>query len=397
MKNKEKKRIALIGSTGSIGTQCLQVVDSLPEKFEIIGITAMTNFKLLAKQIIKYKPKYVCIAPEKRAELERELKESSFKANFEYAEIADIVRREEIDLVVVGVPGFASCEPVFNAVQAGKEIAVASKEAILCLGKLLFEEAEKKKAKILPVDSEHSSLWKLIDSYPRENIKKVYITASGGPFWKHDKSKIENAPYEEVIKHPVWNMGVKITVDSALLINKAFEIIEASYLFSIPAEKIGVKIHPEAIVHSAIELKDGTFIMSAHFPDMRIPIMYAMLYPYVEDIPFEIPSIWEKPLNFFEPDFERFPSLLLGWRCAKLKEPFPCILVSADEVAVEYFISRKIRFWDIYTIVEKTVSYFEKNRDELPSPMMSIEDVKKIYEISKKKAKEIADSITKKT
>jgi 1-deoxy-D-xylulose-5-phosphate reductoisomerase len=186
-------------------------------------------------------------------------------------------------------------------------------------------------------------------------------------------------------------MGTKITVDSASLMNKAFEIIEACYLFSLEPEKVSVKIHPEAIVHSAVELKDGTTIFSSHFPDMRIPIMYAMLYPEIPDLPFEIPSIWDKTLRFFDPDFERFPSLLLGWKCAKLGGPFPCILVSADDVAFSYFVEGKIRFWDIYSVVEKTISYFEKNKNLLPSEISTLGDIIKVSDISKQVARNIAE------
>ncbi len=385
-----KKRVAILGSTGSVGTQSIEVVDNFPDRFEVVGLCAEKNFNVLAEQVLKYKPKYVWISDERKSDFEKELKERNFDLRFEYIPPSKLVVLDDVDLVVVGIPGFSSVEPVFYAVSSGKEVAVASKEAILCGGSLIFDLAKKNGAKILPVDSEHSSLWKIIDLYPRESIKRVFLTASGGPLWNLPKSEIENAPYEMVIKHPVWSMGAKITVDSASLMNKAFEIIEACYLFSLEPKKIGVKIHPEAIVHSAIELKDGTTIFSSHFPDMRIPIMYAMLYPEIPDLPFEIPSIWDKTLRFFDPDFERFPSLLLGWRCAELGGPFPCILVSADDVAFSYFVGGKIRFWDIYSIVEGTISYFEKNRELLPLKISSLDDILKISDISKQVAENIA-------
>jgi 1-deoxy-D-xylulose-5-phosphate reductoisomerase len=388
---KWKKRVVILGSTGSVGTQSLEVIDNFRDKFEVVGLCAEKNFRLLAQQVLKYKPKYVWISNEKKNDFEKELKEKNFEFKFEYVTPSKMVSFDDVDLVVVGIPGFSSVEPVFWAVSSGKRVAVASKEAILCAGSLIFDLAKKNGAKILPVDSEHSSLWKIIDLYPRESIKRVFLTASGGPLWNLPKSEIENAPYEKVIKHPVWNMGTKITVDSASLMNKAFEIIEACYLFSLEPEKISVKIHPEAIVHSAIELKDGTTIFSSHFPDMRIPIMYAMLYPEIPDLPFELPSIWDKTLRFFDPDFERFPSLLLGWRCAKLGGPFPCILVSADDVAFSYFVEGKIRFWDIYSVVEKTISYFEKNKNLLPSEISTLGDIIKVSDISKQVARNFAE------
>jgi 1-deoxy-D-xylulose-5-phosphate reductoisomerase len=390
-----KKRVAILGSTGSVGTQSIEVVDNFRDRFEVVGLCAERNFKVLAEQVLKYKPKYVWISNEKKNDFEGELKRRDFDLRFEYIPPSKLVLLDDVDLVVVGIPGFSSVEPVFYAVSGGKEVAVASKEAILCAGSLIFDLAKKNGAKILPVDSEHSSLWKIIDLYPRESIKRVFLTASGGPLWNLPKSEIENAPYEKVIKHPVWSMGAKITVDSASLMNKAFEIIEACYLFSLEPEKVSVKIHPEAIVHSAVELKDGTTIFSSHFPDMRIPIMYAMLYPEIPDLPFEIPSIWDKTLRFFDPDFERFPSLLLGWKCAKLGEPFPCILVSSDDVAFLYFVEGKIRFWDIYSVVEKTISYFEKNKNLLPSEISTLGDIIKVSDIAKQVARNIAEEYCK--
>ncbi len=390
MRRDKKKRVAILGSTGSVGTQSIEVIDNFRDRFEVVGLCAEKNFKVLAEQVLKYKPKYVWISDERKSDFEKELKERNFDSRFEYIQPSRLVALDDIDLVVVGIPGFSSVEPVFYAISSGKDVAVASKEAILCGGSLIFDLAKKNGAKILPVDSEHSSLWKIIDLYPRESIKRVFLTASGGPLWNLPKSEIENAPYEKVIKHPVWSMGAKITVDSASLMNKAFEIIEACYLFSLEPEKVGVKVHPEAIVHSAVELKDGTTIFSSHFPDMRIPIMYAMLYPEIPDLPFEIPSIWDKSLRFFDPDFERFPSLLLGWRCAELGGPFPCILVSADDVAFSYFVEGKIRFWDIYCVVEKTISYFEKNRELLPSKVSSLDDIVRVSDISKQVAGNIA-------
>lgn len=385
---KRKENVVVLGSTGSIGTQSLDVVDRFSDRFRVIGLSAKSNMKLLAEQIEKYKPKYVWIPEERKKELEERV---SYR-DFEYVSgLPELVSLEDVELVVSGIPSFASVEPVFHAVSSGKKVAVASKEAILCAGELLFSNAKKSKAKILPVDSEHSSLWRILDFYPREIISKVIITASGGPLWNSPRSEIENAQISKVLKHPVWSMGVKITVDSALLMNKAFEIIEACYLFSLSPSEVHVKVHPEALIHSAVELKDGTIIASAHYPDMRIPIMYAMMYPDVPKLPFEVPSLWEKSLRFFEPDLERFPSLSLGWRCAELGMPFPCILVSADEVAVEKYVKGKIKFGDIYRIVEEVISHFEKNKHEIiREKPEKFDDIKKIYEEAKKKTEEVS-------
>jgi len=207
MRRDKKKRVAILGSTGSVGTQSIEVIDNFRDRFEVVGLCAEKNFKVLAEQVLKYKPKYVWISDERKSDFEKELKERNFDSRFEYIQPSRLVALDDIDLVVVGIPGFSSVEPVFYAISSGKDVAVASKEAILCGGSLIFDLAKKNGAKILPVDSEHSSLWKIIDLYPRESIKRVFLTASGGPLWNLPKSEIENAPYEKVIKHPVWSMG----------------------------------------------------------------------------------------------------------------------------------------------------------------------------------------------
>lgn len=367
--------VAIIGSTGSIGLQTLEVIDMFQDRFKVVGLSTNRNIETLVKQINKYKTKYVYIASE----------EGRYKLEKEGVEIRDqkeIVRSEEVQIVVIGVPGFDSVEPTIEAVRCGKKVAVASKEAILCGGKFLFSLAESTGAKILPIDSEHSSLWKILNKYGKKNIKKVYITASGGPFLNLSKSDLESVEVEDALKHPVWRMGEKITIDSANLMNKAFEIIEASYLFGIPVDTISVKVHPEAIVHSAVEYKDGTIIMSAHYPDMRIPIMYSLLYDVEFEVPFSIPGVWGESFRFLDPDTEKFPAVSLGWRCSKY--PLPCVLVSADDIAVNLFLQKKIRFTDIFKIVDRTIAHFEKIIDTV-----SINDFSDILKLSKE-AKRVA-------
>ncbi len=384
-----KKRVAILGSSGSIGKQSLQVIDLFRDRFEVTALALQKNAEELAQQIKKYKPKYVWISQDKRTELESKL--DSF--NFEYVPPDQMAELEDVDFIVVGIPGFESTKPVFKAVEKGKVVAVASKEAILCGGKLLFSTAERTKARIIPVDSEHSSLWRILEPY-RNLVRRVYITASGGPFFSSSKEAMEKATLEDALKHPVWKMGAKITIDSALLTNKAFEVIEAHYLFSLDPDNIFVKIHPEAIVHAAVELKDGATIMNCYYPDMRIPIMYAMLYPEVEDAPFEIPTVWSKTLSFFDPDFDKFPSLLLGWRCAKLGDPFPCIFVSSNDVAVKMFIEGKIKLTDIYKINEASISLLENDPEFVQANSIACyEDIEKIFQKVQKIANQIAQTI----
>lgn len=373
-----KIRVAVLGSTGSIGRQTLEVIDVHRDRFEVVALTAGRNTKELAEQIRKYKPKYAYAA-----DLE-ELRKLT--PHIELKSHEEIVCSEDVDVVVVGIPGFDSVKPVIDAVKSGKKVAVASKEAILCGGELIFSVAKTTGAKILPVDSEHSSLWKILERYGRRNIKRIYITASGGPFFDLPKEMLENVTVEDTLKHPVWSMGKKITVDSASLMNKAFEIIEASYLFEIPPQMMAVKIHPEAIVHSAVEYKDGTIIMSAHFPDMKIPITYSLLHEEDFEIPFEIPDVWSKPLRFLDPDESKFPAISMGWRCARY--PLPCVLVAADDVAVDLFLQNKIKFTDIYRIVDQAVSHFEKSVWD--RHIKSFEDVLKLSDEVKKVTSEIA-------
>lgn len=379
-------RLAILGSTGSIGKQTLEVVECYRDRFEIIALTTGRRVDVLMDQIRKYRPKYVYVASEEGREI---IKRNS--VGVELKEQDEIISSDEVDTVVIGIPGFDSVKPVIEAAKSGKKIAVASKEAILCGGGMLFSIAKATNAKIVPIDSEHSSLWRILARYGRKNIKRVYITASGGPFLNLQASELENVKAEEALKHPVWNMGKKITIDSANLMNKAFEVIEASYLFDIPAEIISVKIHPEAIVHSAVEYKDGTTVMAAHFPDMRIPIMYSLFHDEDFEVPFHVPHIWDRALRFLEPDVERFPSILLGWRCAKY--PLSCVLVCADDVAVQLFLEGKIRFMDIFRIVERTVSHFEKIFESEPgkSRISCFEELYSLSEEVKKTSYKIAE------
>ncbi len=374
--------VAIIGSTGSIGVQTLEVIDMFQDRFKVVGLTTNRNIETLVRQISRYKPKYVYIASEEgRYKIKKEV------SGIEIRDQKEIIKSEEVQFVVIGVPGFDSVEPTIEAVKAGKRVAVASKEAILCGGKFIFSLAESTGAKILPIDSEHSSLWKILNKYGKKNIKKIYITASGGPFLNLSKSDLENVKVEDALKHPVWRMGEKITIDSANLMNKAFEIIEASYLFDLPVDIIAVKVHPEAIIHSAVEYRDGTMIMSAHYPDMRIPIMYSLLYDREFEVPFSIPEVWGGSYRFMDPDTERFPAILLGWRCSKY--PLPCVLVSADDIAVNLFLQKKIRFTDIFKIVDGTITYFERIIDTVS--INDLGDVLKLSKEAKRTALKIAE------
>ena len=352
-------RLAVFGATGSIGTQTLDIVRKFKDRFEVVGLVVKSNLKIL--HFAREFGSKVWVEDEAvRQDVDRNL----------LCEPEEILERA--DVVVVGVPGFDSVDITFKAVNMGKRVAVASKESILCTGELLFSTARQKGSKILPVDSEHSALWRVVEKYEPEHISAYFITASGGPLLKMQKHEIENATPDLVLKHPVWNMGAKITVDSAGLVNKAFEIIEASFLFSIPPERIKVKVHPEAVVHAGVEFQDGFSVWSAHPPDMKIPIAYALFYPDVP--PLDIDFEWKENLTFLDPDMQKFPALRLGWLCAKEKGILPCVLVVADDFAVKLYLEGKIRFGDIFRILENAVEHFAPKN----TSFSSIEDVKEV-------------------
>ena len=357
-----KVRLAVFGATGSIGTQTLDIVRKFRDRFEVVGLVAKSNVKKLLAFAREFDSKIWIEDDEVRQGIDREL----------LCEPDEIL--ENADIVVVGIPGFDSVDITFRAVELGKRVAVASKESILCAGELLFSTAKEKGAKILPVDSEHSALWRVVEKYRPEHIKSYFITASGGPLFRKDKREIESAPPDVVLKHPVWNMGAKITVDSAGLVNKAFEIIEASFLFSIPPEKIKVKVHPEALVHAGVEFCDGFSVWSAHPPDMKIPIAYALFYPDVP--PLNISFEWREKLTFLDPDIQKFPALGLGWFCSKERGILPCVLVVADDFAVKLYLEGKIKFGDIFKILKKAVEHFSSRNTRLTF----FGDVKKIRE-----------------
>lgn len=353
-----KKKIAILGSTGSIGTQALEVTDKLNDRFEIIALSAGQNIDLIRKQTEKYSPKIVSVKTQEDAQV---LQKQFPSTKFVYGDdglltIADI---EEIDILLVAVSGKIGLKPTIKAIKNGKDIALANKETLVTAGDIVMKLAKENNVKILPVDSEHSAIFQCLSN--RQYAKNLIITASGGPFLKWTKEEMQNADLSKALNHPRWNMGKKITVDSATLMNKGLEVIEAHHLFNFKYEDIKVVIHPQSYIHSAVEYTDGSIIAQIGIPSMHIPIQYALTYPErtpgIETESFDF--IKAAKFEFFEPDFEKFPSLSLAFEAGKRGGTMPVCMNGANEEAVFAFLDGKIKFLDIYKITKKVFDNYQ--------------------------------------
>ncbi len=345
------KNIAILGSTGSIGTQALEVVEKLNDKFKVTALSAGNNIKLLSEQINKHKPKYVCTAAkETAAEIEKAFPQ--IKVFYGDEGLKEISTLNEIELVLVAVSGKTGLKPTISAIKNKKDIALANKETLVMAGDIVMKLAKENDAKILPVDSEHSAIFQCISN--RKEVKHLIITASGGPFRNSDTKTMENANLDEALAHPRWKMGKKITVDSATLMNKGLEVIEAHHLFGIDYNDIKVVIHPQSYIHSAVEYKDGSIIAQIGIPSMHIPIQYALTYPErtegIETESFDF--IKAAKFEFYEPDLLKFPSLSLAIEMGKKGGTYPVCMNAANEEAVFAFLNKKIKFSDIYKITK---------------------------------------------
>ena len=340
----KKKKISILGSTGSIGTQALEVIEKLQDKFEIVALTAGNNVDLLNEQIAKFKPKYFyCNNPEKIM-------------GAKYLPLDEICSNQENDIILVAVSGKVGLKPTLKAIENGIDIALANKETLVMAGDIVMKKAKQAGVNIIPVDSEHCAIHQCIKDITQ--VEKLIITASGGPFLHKSIEDIKNATVKEALAHPRWNMGRKITVDSATLMNKGLEIIEAHHLFDMPYDKIDVVVHPQSIVHSAIEYKDGSVIAQLGLPSMHIPIQYAITYPDrfegIKSKSFSFSDIAR--LDFEAPDYEKFPSVKLAYHAGQTGGSATVCLNAANEEAVFAFLDGHIRLYDIYTITEKMMT-----------------------------------------
>jgi len=352
------RNIVILGSTGSIGRNALNIVDKNPDRLKVVGLTANLDHKEIAKQIRKYNPIYAAMAdPSGLMVLKAKLGESSVKiledTGFTNA-IADISSIPEADIILNAIVGVAGLKATAAALTAGKTVALANKESMVAAGPLLRKIAQKHKGLIIPVDSEHSAILQCLQNSKSEEIARLILTGSGGPFL--NRNDLENVTVEEALKHPNWNMGPKITIDSATMMNKGLEIIEAAYLFDLPPEKISVVIHPQSIVHSMVEFIDGSVIAQMSKPDMRLPIQYALLYP--DRVPLDVCDLdftQAMSLDFQPPDMQKFRSLGLAYRAVKEGGISPAVLNAANETAVRAFMDGRIKFTQIFDIVEMTM------------------------------------------
>lgn len=350
------KRIVILGSTGSIGINALKVIERFQRQFKVIGLTAYNNFKLLEKQIRKFSPKYVAVNQTGMGYLRKHINSRKTKIFDVEKEINRIVEYPDVDLIVIGIRGRVALEPFLSAVRCGKTIAPANKEALVIAGDLIMEEARKHKALIIPIDSEQSAIFQCLHGRDSATIRKIHLTASGGALCNVPKSQFYNLTVERILRHPRWKMGRKITVDSATLMNKGFEVIETHRLFNIAINNIHVIVHPEAIIHSMVEFQDGSIIAQLSITDMRIPIQYALTYPKRFDSGLSQLNFFKvKRLTFKKPDINKFPSLALSFYVGQKGGSLPAVLNAADEEAVDAFLKGKIRFTGIYHLVEKVV------------------------------------------
>lgn len=352
------KQLAILGSTGSIGCQTLDVVRANKDRFEVYAISANTSIEKLIEQAREFKPEVVCIADESKYEQLREaLADMPCKVWVGENAIADMVTMPSVDVVLASMVGYAGLRPTIKAIEAGKTIALANKETLVVAGELICQLAKKHRVPILPVDSEHSAIFQSLTGEQTNEIEKILLTASGGPFRNTPLEKLQYVTAEDALCHPNWNMGAKITIDSATMLNKGFEVIEAKWLFGVPVEKIQVLVHPQSIVHSAVQFSDGSVKAQLGMPDMRLPIQYALTYP--ERIKSDFPRIdffsLHEGLTFYEPDMKKFRNLSLAYRAMQQGGNMPCILNAANEVAVAAFLKGEIDFIGMSDIIEKVM------------------------------------------
>ena len=349
------KRLAVLGSTGNLGQQALDVVRALPHRFRIIGLAAGKNLDLLAEQINEFKPELVGYSPVDNGGERVPARLTDMKC--EFLSLEDIACHPQVDIVVITTSGKAGLSPTLAAVKAGKSIALANKESLVMAGGIITSEAKLSGAQILPIDSEHSAIWQCLNGEEPKTARQIILTASGGPFRDYSLAQLEEVTVAQALKHPSWRMGRKVTIDSATLMNKGLEVIEAHWLFNMPFDSIRVLIHPQCLIHSMLEFEDGTIKAQLSYPDMRLPIQYALSYPDRLSNP-RIPRVnWSEinQLTFEEPDLNAFPCLRLAIEAGKQGGTFPAVLCAADEVAVELFLSQRIGFVDIARFIERTL------------------------------------------
>jgi 1-deoxy-D-xylulose-5-phosphate reductoisomerase len=356
------KRIAILGSTGSIGRSALQVIEQFPDRFKVVALAAGRNVDLLIAQIQRFRPKVAAVLDQELAnDLANRLPADTgvevLAGSTGYQETASCA---EADMVLSSMVGAAGLIPTLSAIRAGKDVALANKETLVMAGALVMEEVRKYQIRLLPVDSEHNAIFQALEGHRREDLKRILLTASGGPFLNLPMEQLESVTPAQALNHPNWEMGAKITIDSATMMNKGLEVIEAKWLFEVPVEKVDVHIHPQSIVHSMVEYVDGSVIAQLGMPDMRVPIAYALAYP--ERLTLDLPTLdffSVQTLTFQEPDRARYPCLDLAFNACKAGGTMPAVLNASNEVAVQAFLDKRIPFLGIARLVDKVMQEHE--------------------------------------
>lgn len=354
------KNIALLGSTGSIGQNTLEIVRKYPNRLKIKALTAGNNWQLLAEQALEFNPEYVALASTKNeADLKTALANTNIKVGTGENALIEAVSLNNVDTVLAAIVGFAGLKPVMEAIALKRRICLANKETLVVAGSIFMKAIKENKVDLLPVDSEHSAIFQCLSGLNNPNLSKIIITASGGPFKDFPTEKLKDVTVEMALKHPNWNMGGKITIDSATLMNKGLEVIEAHWLFGADYEDIDIVIHPQSLIHSLIEYSDGSVIAQLGWPDMKLPIQCALSWPERWEPPLKpFNLLHAKSMTFFEPRFEDFPSLKLAIKAGKEGGIMPCVLNAANEVAVEAFLNNIITFIEIPQLIETTLRGF---------------------------------------
>jgi len=379
------KKILILGSTGSIGVNALDVIRKFPDRFKVVGLTVNSKIDALEKQIKEFQPEFVVVTDETKA---KELKSNIAglcKVFSGYNELLESVTQMDYDILVGAMVGFAGLAPTLEAIKRGKRIALANKETLVVAGEIVTKLVLEHSAQIIPVDSEHSAIYQCLIGENLNEVEKLILTASGGPFLNKDKSFFETATIDEALNHPNWKMGSKITIDSATMMNKGLEVIEAKWLFGLPVEKINIVIHPQSIIHSMVQFIDGSIKAQLGLPDMKLPIQYALTFPERLKNDFErtnLPAI--NNFTFFEPDFDKFECLKLAYNVIRTGGITPCILNAANEIAVDKFLKGKIKFSQIPCLIDKALNHIENHFEP---------DIETIFECDKATREFVLDAV----
>jgi 1-deoxy-D-xylulose-5-phosphate reductoisomerase len=386
------KTLSLLGSTGSIGCNVLDVVRSFPDQYQVCGLAAGRNITKLCEQVLEFQPDCISVAEEEDAEILRKELPSRFRDNILFGTEGsqEVAAFSSADMTISAIVGAAGLLPTLAAIEAGKDIGLANKETLVMAGKLVMDLCSRKKVKLLPVDSEHSAIFQSLEAGCQDDVKKIILTASGGPFREKSYEELKTVTPAQALNHPNWDMGQKISIDSATLMNKGLEVIEAKWLFDMSVDSIDVVVHPQSIVHSLVEFQDGSVIAQLGIPDMRIPIAYALSYP--RRLKMDLPGLnlaQCSSLEFHEPDYERFPALSLAFEAIEHGGVLPAVLNAANEVAVAAFLAAEISFLDIAKTVAKVMEKVQEGSEN------SIEDILHADFLARKEARYIiADSRT---